>query len=62
VNEALTTTCALYHSALEVRIGPKRHVIEMAPVWAGSEDHGAAGLALAERPVGVEASLRRCAS
>lgn len=31
----------LYHSALEVRVGPNRHVIEMAPVWAGSEDHGA---------------------
>jgi len=33
--------CALYHAALEVRIGPDRHVIEMAPVWAGSGDHGA---------------------
>jgi len=33
--------CALYHSALEVRIGPDRHVIEMAPVWAGAGDHGA---------------------
>jgi hypothetical protein len=33
--------CALYHSALEVRIGPNRHVIEMAPVWAGPGDHGA---------------------
>ena len=33
--------CALYHSALEVRIGRHRSVIEMAPVWAGAEDHGA---------------------
>lgn len=24
---------ALYHSALEVRVGDERHVIEMAPVW-----------------------------
>jgi hypothetical protein len=31
---------ALYHSALEVRIGPDRYVIEMAPVWAGTGDHG----------------------
>ena len=33
--------CALYHSALEVRVGPDRHVIEMAPVWSGHGDHGA---------------------
>jgi hypothetical protein len=25
--------CALYHSALEVTVGPERHVIETAPVW-----------------------------
>ena len=25
--------CDLYHSALEVRVGEERHVIEMAPVW-----------------------------
>lgn len=25
--------CDLYHSALEVQVGPARHVIEMAPVW-----------------------------
>lgn len=31
---------ALYHSALEVRIGPDRYVIEMAPVWAETGDHG----------------------
>jgi hypothetical protein len=31
----------LYHSALEVRVGPDRHVIEMAPVWNEREtDHG----------------------
>jgi hypothetical protein len=35
------TPCPLYHSALEVQLGRERHVIEMAPVWAGSEDHGA---------------------
>src|SRR3954454_16880640 len=27
------TRCELYHSALEVSIGPDRYVIEMAPVW-----------------------------
>jgi hypothetical protein len=27
------TRCDLYHSALEVRLGPERHVVEMAPVW-----------------------------
>jgi hypothetical protein len=31
---------ALFHSALEVRIGPDRYVIEMAPVWAATGDHG----------------------
>lgn len=31
---------ALYHSALEVRVGPERWVIEMAPEWAGTGDHG----------------------
>ena len=31
---------ALYHAALEVRIGPDRYVIEMAPVWVQSGDHG----------------------
>ncbi len=25
----------LYHSALEVRLGPTRYVIEMAPAWSG---------------------------
>jgi hypothetical protein len=25
--------CDLYHSALEVQLGPSRYVIEMAPVW-----------------------------
>lgn len=33
--------CALYHTAIEVRIGPDRHVIEMAPVWVEPGDHGA---------------------
>src|SRR4051812_10588327 len=27
------TRSDLYHSALEVRVGPDRYVIEMAPVW-----------------------------
>src|SRR4051794_17653185 len=27
------TRCDLYHSALEVRVGSHRYVIEMAPVW-----------------------------
>lgn len=27
------TPCDLYHSALEVRVGSDRYVIEMAPVW-----------------------------
>jgi hypothetical protein len=31
----------LYHSALEVRLGFERFVIEMAPDWAGGSDHGA---------------------
>ena len=31
---------ALYHSALEVLVGPERHVIEMTPQWAGTGDHG----------------------
>jgi len=26
--------CDLYHSALEVRVGADRFVIEMAPVWS----------------------------
>jgi hypothetical protein len=40
----------LYHSALRVRLGSDRYVIEMAPVWglAGS-DHGG----VAEGPVGM---------
>ncbi len=29
--------CDLYHSALEVRLGPDRFVIEMAPVWLNKE-------------------------
>lgn len=33
--------CHLYHSALEVHLGPHRWVIEMAPVWAtAGSDHG----------------------
>jgi hypothetical protein len=31
----------LYHSALEVLVDRDRYVIEMAPVWAGADDHGA---------------------
>ena len=31
---------ALYHSALEVFVGPDRYVIEMTPVWAEAGDHG----------------------
>lgn len=42
--------CDLYHSALEVRLGSERWVVEMAPVWSGDEpDHGA----VAEGPVGL---------
>ena len=40
----------LYHSALEVRLGEHRWVIEMTPVWSeGSPDRGVVG----EGPVGV---------
>lgn len=42
--------CDLYHSALEVRLGPDRWVIEMAPVWNSPEpDRGV----VAEGPVGA---------
>ena len=42
--------CDLYHSALEVRLGPDRWVIEMAPVWNTREpDRGV----VAEGPVGL---------
>ena len=34
----------LYHSALELRVGSERHVIEMAPVWSGPR--GARGVAI----------------
>jgi hypothetical protein len=40
---------ALYHSALEVRLGGDRHVIEMAPVW--NERAPGRGV-VAEGPVG----------
>jgi hypothetical protein len=34
----------LYHSALEVRLGAERYVIEMAPVWSErTEDRGVVG-------------------
>ena len=43
-------TCALYHSALEVRLGPDRFVIEMAPVWnIPDAERGA----VCEGPVGL---------
>jgi hypothetical protein len=36
--------CDLYHSALEVRLGDDRFVIEMAPVWGNSQpDRGVVG-------------------
>src|SRR5687767_6098408 len=39
----------LYHSALGVRLGDERYVIEMAPVWSnGPRDRGV----VAEGPVG----------
>ena len=42
--------CDLYHSALEVRLGPDRWVIEMAPVWnTPAPDRGV----VAEGPVGL---------
>jgi hypothetical protein len=42
--------CDLYHSALEVRLGADRYVIEMAPVWSlDGPDHGA----VCEGPVGM---------
>lgn len=43
-------TCALYHSALEVRVAGRRYVIEMAPVWASSERERGV---VAEGPVGA---------
>ena len=37
-------TCDLYHSALEVRLGPDRFVVEMAPVWSSRQsDRGVVG-------------------
>jgi hypothetical protein len=44
------TACDLYHSALEVRIGPERYVIEMAPVWNEREPERGV---VAEGPVGT---------
>jgi hypothetical protein len=42
--------CDLYHSALEVRLGPDRWVIEMAPAWNTPDpDRGV----VAEGPVGL---------
>ncbi len=40
----------LYHSALEVRLGPDRWVIEMAPVWNTPEPERGV---VAEGPVGL---------
>ena len=44
----------LYHSALEVRLGPEMHVIEMAPVWSDrTRDRGVvAEGAVGSRPLG----------
>jgi hypothetical protein len=42
--------CDLYHSALEIRCGPDRFVVEMAPVWGnGPPDRGVVN----EGPVGM---------
>lgn len=42
--------CDLYHSALEVRLGPDRFVIEMTPVWGnGQAERGV----VCEGPVGL---------
>lgn len=42
--------CELYHSALEVHLGPDRFVIEMTPVWANTKvDRGV----VSEGPVGL---------
>src|SRR3954454_20139281 len=43
------TRCDLYHSALEVRLGQERYVIEMAPAW--NERTGRRGVVV-EGPVG----------
>lgn len=44
------SACDLYHSALEVRLGARRYVIEMAPVWGRAEpDRGV----VSEGPVGL---------
>lgn len=46
------TRCDLYHSALEVTLGGRRWVVEMAPVWNLSDpDRGA----VCEGPVGLAA-------
>jgi hypothetical protein len=42
--------CDLYHSALEVRVGTDRWVIEMAPVWNTPDPERGA---VAEGPVGL---------
>jgi hypothetical protein len=42
--------CDLYHSALEVRLGGERWVIEMAPAW---DTRGSARGAVAQGPVGA---------
>lgn len=44
--------CALYHAALEVRLGVARHVVEMAPAWSPG------GGAVASGPVGVRCAGR----
>jgi hypothetical protein len=55
----------LYHSALEVRVGADRHVIEMAPVWnerskdRGSVVEGAVGSAFLGRSRAFRYEVRR---
>jgi hypothetical protein len=47
--------CDLYHSALEIQLGPARYVIEMAPVWnERAKDRGV----VAEGPVGIRRAGR----
>src|SRR5690349_23977993 len=52
--------CDLYHSALDVRIGTERYVIEMAPVWnEAASDRGAVAVgAVASRRLARSALFR----
>jgi len=49
----------LYHSALAVRLGGRRHVIEMAPVWRGPPERGVVGTGPVGLPVLGRSSLFR---